>query len=48
MRAACQGAVEFEVDTVADIAESPHDRKPFRITLDTVYMDNCGVGINII
>lgn len=35
------------VDTVADTVEDPRDRKPFAITLDTVYKDSCGNGINI-
>lgn len=43
IRADCQGVVANETDTVAD---TPRDRKPFPITLDTVYMDSCGPGIS--
>jgi hypothetical protein len=29
------------------LLKEPHDCKPFSITLDTVYMDSCGIAINI-
>jgi hypothetical protein len=44
MRAACQGVVAIEVDTVADTVEIRRDRKPFPISLDTVYMDSLVIG----
>jgi hypothetical protein len=48
MRAACQGIVANEVDTVADTVEGNRIPQAIPITLDTDYMDSRGIAINII